>query len=55
MGLQVATVHVPVMNEAFSTAPLSLQQWAICAGLSLSVPAAIELCKSWLRAADRRG
>jgi magnesium-transporting ATPase (P-type) len=53
-GLQVAVVHVPLLNRAFSTAPLSLGQWAMCVALAALVPLAIEARKWVLRARDRR-
>lgn len=51
-ALQVAVVHVPLLNSAFSTAPLSLGQWVLCVGLSAIVPLAIELRKWVLRLQD---
>jgi len=50
--LQVAVVHVPVLNRAFSTAPLSLGQWALCVALSAVVPLVIEIRKWLLRRHD---
>ncbi len=50
--LQVAVVHVPLLNNAFSTAPLSLSQWAMCLVLASVVPLAIELRKWVLRRLD---
>jgi Ca2+-transporting ATPase len=32
--LQVAVVHVPLLNDAFDTSPLSLGEWATCAALA---------------------
>ncbi len=32
--LQVAVVELPFLNDAFSTAPLSLGDWLICIGLA---------------------
>ncbi|MGH8951252.1 MAG: cation-translocating P-type ATPase [Acidimicrobiia bacterium] len=32
--LQVAVVHVPVLNDAFGTTPLSIVDWLICTGLA---------------------
>jgi P-type Ca2+ transporter type 2C len=32
--LQVAVVHVPFLNIAFSTAPLTLDQWLVCAAMA---------------------
>ncbi|MFD2648091.1 cation-translocating P-type ATPase [Devosia albogilva] len=31
--LQVAVVHIPAMNYAFGTVPLTLEQWMVCAAL----------------------
>ena len=50
--LQVAVVHVPLLNNAFSTVPLSLQQWAFCLAMSAVVPLVIELRKWELRRRD---
>ncbi|WP_291378742.1 cation-transporting P-type ATPase [Demequina sp.] len=50
--LQVAVVHVPLLNEAFSTAPLSLSQWGMCVALAAIVPLAIEARKWVLRRMD---
>jgi magnesium-transporting ATPase (P-type) len=30
LGLQVAVVYLPVLNDAFDTRPLDLGQWLIC-------------------------
>ncbi|MGA9526142.1 MAG: cation-translocating P-type ATPase, partial [Myxococcaceae bacterium] len=35
--LQVAVVNVPVLNEAFGTEPLSLNQWLTCTALASAV------------------
>ena len=32
--LQVAVVHVPFLNQAFGTAPMSLNQWLVCAAMA---------------------
>jgi magnesium-transporting ATPase (P-type) len=45
LGLQIAVVHVPVLNDAFDTAPLDLSEWAICAALASAVLGAGELRK----------
>ncbi len=37
VGLQVAVVHVTWLNLAFSTVPLTLQQWAVCAAMASGV------------------
>ena len=52
--LQVAVVHLPLLNEAFGTEPLSLRQWALCVGLASTVLWASELRKLVLRAVARR-
>ncbi|PKQ14823.1 MAG: haloacid dehalogenase, partial [Actinobacteria bacterium HGW-Actinobacteria-8] len=50
--LQVAVVHMPVFNRAFSTAPLTLSQWAMCVALSAVVPLVVEIRKWILRRHD---
>jgi magnesium-transporting ATPase (P-type) len=35
--LQVAVVHLPPLNLAFGTVPLSLQQWAVCLAMGSTV------------------
>jgi Ca2+-transporting ATPase len=45
LGLQIAVVHVPVLNDAFDTAPLALSEWAICAALASAVLGAGEVRK----------
>jgi Ca2+-transporting ATPase len=52
--LQVAVVSVPFLNEAFSTTPLSMQQWLVCVVMASSVLWVSELRKVVLRLADRR-
>jgi magnesium-transporting ATPase (P-type) len=34
VGLQVAVVHVGVLNEAFETTPLGSGEWLICVALA---------------------
>jgi potassium/sodium efflux P-type ATPase len=43
--LQAAVVHVPWLNQAFDTVPLSAQQWLTCTALASSVLWAVELTK----------
>ena len=43
--LQVAVVHVPFLNIAFGTAPLSLNQWLVCAAMASVVLIYSELQK----------
>ena len=45
LALQVGVVHVPFLNDAFDTSPLSLAEWAICTGLASTVLWADELRK----------
>ncbi len=54
VALQVAVVHVPLLNDAFDTSPLSLGQWASCAALASAVLWADELRKL-VRRRRRRG
>jgi P-type Ca2+ transporter type 2C len=43
--LQVAVVHVPLMNDAFDTTPLDWSEWAVCVALASCVLWADELRK----------
>ncbi len=43
--LQVVVVHVPLMNDAFATTPLTWGQWAVCVGLASLVLVAGEVRK----------
>lgn len=36
-ALQVAVVHLPFLNRAFGTAPLSLGQWSVCLAMASGV------------------
>jgi magnesium-transporting ATPase (P-type) len=45
LGLQVAVVHVPLLNIAFGTVPLSLEQWLVCAAMGSVVLWAAEARK----------
>ncbi|MCD6043678.1 MAG: ATPase, type, partial [Burkholderiales bacterium] len=45
LGLQVAVVHVPFLNIAFGTVPLSLEQWLVCAAMGSVVLWAAEARK----------
>jgi P-type Ca2+ transporter type 2C len=47
--LQVAVVHMGVLNVAFSTVPLTLAQWVVCVAAGSSVLWAAELRKWGLR------
>ena len=53
LALQVAVVHLEVLNIAFSTAPLSAAQWLVCAGMASIVLWVSELRKFVLRAMKR--
>jgi calcium-translocating P-type ATPase len=48
--LQVAVVHLPILNVAFGTVPLDATQWLVCAALASAVLWASEIRK----AASRR-
>jgi magnesium-transporting ATPase (P-type) len=52
--LQVAVVHVPLLNDAFGTEPLSPGQWAVCVALGGVVLAVGELYKALLRRREPR-
>jgi len=45
--LQVAVMHVPFLNIAFGTAPLSLVQWLLCAAMASAVLIYSELQSGW--------
>jgi P-type Ca2+ transporter type 2C len=45
LALQVAVVHVPFLNDAFDTTPLSARDWLICTALASAVLWADELRK----------
>lgn len=47
---QVAVVHVPALQGAFATAPLSAGQWSLCAGMASVVLLSQELAKAAGRA-----
>lgn len=52
LALQVIVVHVGFLNQAFSTVPLSLEHWALCALLASSVLWAEEVRKRLRRRSD---
>ena len=45
VALQVAVVQLPVMQAAFTTEPLSAQQWLVCVGMASVVLWAQEVVK----------
>jgi magnesium-transporting ATPase (P-type) len=51
-GLQVAVVHVPFLQHAFGTAPMTAAQWAVCVALASSVLWLEEARKVVLRRRD---
>lgn len=52
--MQIAVVQWPLLNVAFSTTPLTLDQWALCVAMGSSVLWFSELRKLWLRRQDSR-
>jgi magnesium-transporting ATPase (P-type) len=52
--LQILVVHVPFLNRAFSTVPLSLADWATCLAIASSVLWIDELKKLLVRSVTRR-
>jgi P-type Ca2+ transporter type 2C len=52
--LQLLVVHLPLLNRAFGTTPLSLGDWALCAAMASAVLWADELKKLLLRRASPR-
>ena len=52
--LQVAVVHLPVLNLAFGTVPLTLEQWLVCAAMGSVVLWFSELRKLVGRAGNAR-
>jgi Ca2+-transporting ATPase len=52
--LQVAVVHLPFLNEAFTTAPLSADQWLVCVAMASTVLWVSEIRKLVLRLVDGR-
>ena len=46
-ALQVAVVHLPFLNLAFGTVPLTLDQWAVCTAMASTVLWTSELRK-WI-------
>src|SRR5690606_20953646 len=48
-ALQVAVVHLPFLNRAFTTAPLSVAQWLVCVAMASTVLWAGEIRKYMLR------
>jgi Ca2+-transporting ATPase len=54
LGLQLAVLYVPALQEGFGTVGLSLRDWAVCVAVSTSVLVAREALKAGFRARDRR-
>jgi len=50
VALQLLVVHVPFLNQAFGTVPLSAMDWALCLAIASSVLWADELRKLLVRA-----
>ncbi|MFA6233949.1 MAG: HAD-IC family P-type ATPase [Bacteroidota bacterium] len=49
LSLQVAAVHLPGLNTLLRVTPLTLQEWFICVGTSLSIIVLIEIKKLFTR------
>jgi P-type Ca2+ transporter type 2C len=54
LALQVAVVHVPLLNDAFDTTGLSLEQWGVCTALGAAVLVTGEAYKAVLRTRSSR-
>ena len=54
LALQVAVVHSPLLNAAFTTTPLSPSQWLVCAAMASTVLWASEVRKAVIRLRARR-
>ena len=54
LALQVAVVHVPALNDAFDTTPLTPGDWVISAALASAVLVAGEARKLAARSGARR-
>ena len=50
---QIGVLHLPFMQDLFSTTPLSLEQWGIVVGVGSLVLAFVEVEKFFLRHRDR--
>jgi Ca2+-transporting ATPase len=53
LALQVAVIYLPGLQQAFSTVPISLVDWLLCAGVASSVLWLLELGKLMLRLSRR--
>ena len=53
--LQVAVVHLPALNLAFTTVPLTAREWAVCVVMASGVLWFSELRKLGRRLLQRRG
>jgi magnesium-transporting ATPase (P-type) len=54
VGLQILVVHLPFLNEAFGTVPLSASDWMLCTAIASSVLWIDELKKLIVRSTVRR-
>ena len=52
--LQVAVIHIPAMQAAFGTTPLTAGEWAVTIAVAATIVVARELLKAGFRRADRR-
>ncbi len=54
VALQILVVHLPILNKAFGTSPLTLQEWGICVGMASLVLWASEVRKVLYRGFGKR-
>jgi len=52
--LQALVQHVPALQHAFGTVPLSARDWAVAALVASTIVLVREIQKAWFRRADRR-
>lgn len=46
IALQIAYTHLPIMNAAFQSSPLSILEWLLCAGVGFIIYIVIEIEKN---------
>jgi Ca2+-transporting ATPase len=53
VAAQAAVIHVPALQRAFGTVPLTAGDWVFCGAIAATVALARETQKAWWRAVDR--